>query len=113
MTAFTAPAAPVAQEVRHLRMTIDYLVVTTPEVPAVLDDEGEEISPAVPESKELVKKGAFRCEVPFSEGAPKQVVQKDAKQVLEEDELADVVAIMDRVWPLAYALGDDTEPITT
>ena len=120
MTDFTAPAAPVAQEVRHLRMSIDYLVVVTPEVPevpAVIDPETEEeitpAVPAVPESKELVKKGSFRCEVPFSDGMPDKVVQKDAMEFLSPTEKGHVIAIMDRIWPKAYALGDDTEPITT
>ena len=119
MTDFTAPAAPVAQEVKHLRMTIDYLVVVTPEVPevpAVIDPETEEeiipAIPAVPESKELVKKGSFRCEVPFDRG-PEAVIQEDAMGILSATETGHVVAIMDRIWPKAYALGDDTEPITT
>jgi len=119
MTDFTAPAAPVAQEVRHLRMAIDYLVVVTPEVPevpAVLDDEGEEVSPAipaVPESKELIRKGSFRCEVPFSDGCPDKIVQEDAMKLLSATEKGQIQAIMDKRWPKAYAMGDDLEPITT
>ena len=123
---FEAPTAPVAQEVTHFRFTVDYLVVTIPEVPevpavpAVLDPETEEeiapavpAVPAVPAHKNLIKKGAFRCEVPFSDGMDDKIIQKDAMPILTDEEKADVVAIMDRVWPLAYALGDDTEPITT